>query len=249
MSRAISIMVHGPSKAGKSTLAATAPKPSLLIDTESGSRFLDLKIKRWDPKIEPPPVADGTWETAVVNAKDWETMQKVYYYLERGEHQFKSLIVDSVSELQQQCLEAIAGRNQMQTQQWGQLLRDFSGMLRDFRDLTEHPTNPIQAVILTAMTKEVNGKFVPYLQGASGTVAPYYYDVCGFLKKEEFVHPDPTQPKYTVRRMYVEETDKWLAGERVRGKLGTIVEQADLDVPTMLDKIFGTETEKEGVRP
>jgi hypothetical protein len=242
LARAISILVHGPSKVGKSTLAATTPTPRLFIDCESGHRFLDLgRLVIWKPLEEDPPVADGTWDTCVVNAKDWATMLKIYECLKYGRHGFKSVIIDSLSELQQQCLEAIAGRNQMQTQQWGQLLRDFAGMMRDLRDLTEHPTNPLQAVVLTAMTGDVSGKMKPYLQGRSGTIAPYYYDLCGYLVQEEYPHPDPTQGRYKVRRMYIEESDKWLAGERVRGKLGAVVEQSELNVCTMLDKIFGPE--------
>jgi hypothetical protein len=33
-----------------------------------------------------------------------------------------------------------------------------------------------------------------------------------------------------------------MAGERVGGRLGEIVEQGDLDMVTMIDKIFGTPT-------
>lgn len=241
MARAISILVHGPSKVGKSTLSVTTPQPRLLVDCESGHRFLDLKRIIWKPLEEPPPLCDGTWDTCVVNAKDWATMLKIYEVLDRGNHCFKSVIIDSLSELQQQCLEAIAGRNAMQTQQWGTLLRDFAGMMRDLRDLTEHSTHPLEAVVLTAMTGDVSGKMRPYLQGRSGTIAPYYYDICMYLVQEEFPHPDPTKGRYKVRRGHIEETEKWLAGERVQGRLGATVEQADLNVCTMLDKIFGPE--------
>ena len=38
--RALTVLVHGPSKAGKTTFANTAPYPRLLLDVESASRFL-----------------------------------------------------------------------------------------------------------------------------------------------------------------------------------------------------------------
>jgi hypothetical protein len=43
--------------------------------------------------------------------------------------------------------------------------------------------------------------------------------------------------------MYVERTDEIEAGERVQGRLGSIVEQGDLGVEAMLDKIFGPRQE------
>jgi hypothetical protein len=39
--------------------------------------------------------------------------------------------------------------------------------------------------------------------------------------------------------MYVERTEEIEAGERVQGRLGSIVEQGDLGVERMLDMIFG----------
>lgn len=237
--RAISVLVHGPSKAGKSTLAVTSPYPRLLMDCESGHRFLPIRVKKWDPKTEDPPVPDGTWDTCVVNCQDWATMMRTYQWLQIGKHHFASVIIDSLSELQTRCLESIAGRGQMQQQQWGELLRAFAGFMRDMRDLTEHPTKPLQAVVLTAMSQEHDGRMKPYLQGKSGTVAPYFFDICGYITQETFAHPDPTQPPYKVRRMHIERSDRWEAGERVQGRLGTVVEQADLSIETMLDKVFG----------
>jgi hypothetical protein len=43
--------------------------------------------------------------------------------------------------------------------------------------------------------------------------------------------------------MYVERTDDIEAGERVQGRLGSIVEQENLGVERMLDIIFGQKTE------
>jgi hypothetical protein len=60
------------------------------------------------------------------------------------------------------------------------------------------------------------------------------------------------QAPYKVRRMYVERTPDYEAGERVQGRLGKIVEQQDLGVERMLDIIFGekktetTSTKKAG---
>jgi hypothetical protein len=39
--------------------------------------------------------------------------------------------------------------------------------------------------------------------------------------------------------MYVERTNQYEAGERVQGRLGTIVEQENLSIEKMLDIVFG----------
>ena len=239
--RSLTMMVYGESKVGKSTFAVTAPYPRLMLDVEGGHRFLPIVVKYWDPLREEPPVADGTWDTCVVQVRDYDTVLKAYQWLQIGKHQFKSLIIDSVSELQVKCLENIAGKQQMSQQQWGELLRHMGALLRDLRDLTMHPTSPLEAVVLTAMARpNTDGRYRPYLQGQLAIHAPYFYDLLGAITVEEFPNPDPTQVgSLKVRRMYIERTNQYEAGERVQGRLGKIVEQENLGIENMLDIVFG----------
>ena len=240
--RSLTMMVYGESKVGKSTFAVTAPYPRLMLDVEGGHRFLPIIVKYWDPLREEPPVADGTWDTCVVTVRDYDTVLKTYQWLQLGKHQFKSLIIDSISELQVKCMDSIAGNEQMKMQQWGELLRHMGALLRDLRDLTMHATNPLEAVILTAMARASDGRSRPYLQGQLAIQAPYFYDILGALTVESIPNPDPLQPPYKVRRMYVERTNEYEAGERVQGRLGAIVEQENLGVERMLDIVFGPKT-------
>jgi len=250
--RSLTLMVYGESKVGKSSFAVTAPYPRLMLDVEGGHRFLPIVVKYWDPLREEPPVADGTWDTCVVTIRDYDTVIKTYQWLQLGKHQFKSLIIDSISELQVKCMDSIAGNEQMKMQQWGELLRHMGGLLRDIRDLTMHPTNPLEAVVLTAMSRSSQeGRNKPYLQGQLAIQAPYFYDILGALTVEQVSNSDPLQPPYKVRRMYVERTNEYEAGERVQGRLGSIVEQDKLSIEVMLNTIFGpkqtavTETTKQ----
>lgn len=242
--RSLTMLVYGESKVGKSTFAATAPGPRLMLDVEGGHRFLPIKVKYWEPMTgEEPPVPDGTWDTCVVMCRDYATMIKTFQWLQAGRHQFKSLIIDSISELQDKFFKQIAGDGPMKMQQWGEVLRQMGTLLRDLRDLTMHATTPLEAIVLTAMAKkDQNGVYHPYLQGQLSVQAPYLYDILGAIAVEEFPNPDPTQPAYHVRRMYVERTKEYEAGERVQGKLGAIVEWNELDVTKMLDKVFGPST-------
>jgi len=190
-------------------------------------------------------VADGTWDTVVVQVRDYDVVLKAFQWLQSGKHQFKSLIIDSISELQVKCMDNIAGTEQMKMQQWGELLRHMGHLLRDLRDLTSHPTQPLEAVVMTAMaSRGQDNRMHPYLQGQLKVQAPYFYDVLGYIANETIPNPDPTQLPYKARRMYVERTDEVEAGERVQGRLGSIVEQENLGVERMLDIIFGSKTEK-----
>ena len=238
--RSLTIMVYGESKVGKSTFAVTAPYPRLMLDVEGGHRFLPINVKYWDPIREEPPVADGTWDTVVVQVRDYDVVMKTFQWLQSGKHQFKSLIIDSISELQVKCMDQIAGTEQMKMQQWGELLRHMGALLRDLRDLTMHPTQPLEAVVLTAMARKgQDGVYRPYLQGQLAIQAPYFYDILGAITVEQIPNPDPMQSPYKVRRMYVERTPEYEAGERVQGRLGKVVEQGDLGVERMLDIVFG----------
>jgi hypothetical protein len=241
--RSLTIMVHGESKVGKSTFAVTAPYPRLMLDVEGGHRFLPINVKYWDPIREEPPVADGTWDTVVVQVRDYDVVMKAFQWLQSGKHQFKSLIIDSISELQVKCMDNIAGTEQMKMQQWGELLRHMGALLRDLRDLTMHPTQPLEAIVLTAMSRKgQDGVYRPYLQGQLAIQAPYFYDILGAITVEQVPNPDPMQPPYKVRRMYVERTPEYEAGERVQGRLGKVVEQENLGIERMLDLVFGEKT-------
>ena len=48
------------------------------------------------------------------------------------------------------------------------------------------------------------------------------------------------QPSYKVRRMYVERTNEYEAGERVQGRLGSIVEQQNLSMKNLFLSVFLT---------
>jgi hypothetical protein len=87
--------------------------------------------------------------------------------------------------------------------------------------------------------QDKDGRSRPYLQGQLAIQAPYFYDILGAITVETQANPDPLQAPFKVRRMYVERTDSYEAGERVQGRLGKVVEQQDLGIERMLDMVFG----------
>lgn len=236
--KALSVLIHGHSKVGKTTLAATAPAPRLILDVESASRFLDINSIVWEPAEGPPPRYDGTWDTVVVPVRDYTTATVVYDYLKLGNHDFKSLIVDSVSELQVRLQEQVSGRGQIQMQQWGDMLRQFSFLMRDMRDLTMHRTQPFEAVVLTAMTRQIDGIYKPHVQGQLSAQIPYWFDIVGYYYVDQDVSEDPTIAPVEVRRLLTRKHPQFEAGERVQGRIAPVVTNPRID--QMIEDVFPT---------
>jgi hypothetical protein len=235
----MSILVHSDTKVGKTTFGATSPKPMLLIDAEAAHRFLPGKKVFWDPMKDAPPQV-GDWEICVVIVREYHDMTKAYEWLKSGQHPFKSVVIDSITEIQTKCKDDLNASGRMTIQLWGDLLTHMERLVRGFRDLTEHPTKPLEAIVLTAMTTNREGKWRPYVQGQLMTKMPYFLDVIGYMYIQDVPNPDPTQPSKKVRKMLVGPHPQFEAGERVQGRLGEVIENPT--VPAMLEAVFGSES-------
>jgi hypothetical protein len=214
------MLLHGFSGSGKSTLAASAPGPVLILDAESGSDWFD-DVVYWNPASEEPP-KPGDWKYCVVQVLDYESVVRAYEWLASGDHPFSSVILDSVSEIQQRCVDSIAGANQMKTQDWGELLRTVAGQIRKFRDLKSHPTNPLWAVVFVAMTQKIDGKQEPLVQGKLKEFLPYYCDMVGWL----YVETDDFGSEH--RNLLTGPDPLYLAKERMGGRLPKIIQDPDI---------------------
>lgn len=235
--RAMTVLVHGLSKAGKSTFSVTSPAPRLYMDVEAASRFLPIRRVYWNPMESGPPEYDGTWDTCVVPTTDWDVVLQAYKWLASGQHPFKSFIIDSISELQQRFLQKITGRSQATQQQWGDAFREVGGLIRDIRDLTLVPDTKLEAVVLTAMTKHVDGMWRPWVQGQLLSVMPYLLDVVGYLYTEQVPVSELSVETVEIRRLLTRRTGEYEAGERVGGRLPIVVDNPN--VVEMLDAVFG----------
>lgn len=231
--RALTILMHGLSGAGKTTLAATAPKPLLLLDVEMASRFIRGRKIKWNPLTEAPPVWDGSWDICVVIVNEFQKAQVAYEYLKSGNHPFKTVVVDSISELQSKAVEKIKGRQQFQTQDWGKLLSVMSFYCKDLRDLAE-ADEKIESIVITATSKDYDGIIKPYLQGQIASQAPYWFDITGYLYVQQVADAQGTI--IDTRNLLIGNHPNYEAKSRVPG-LPTVIENPDISA--MLDSIFG----------
>lgn len=237
--QSLSLLVHGRAKTGKSTFASTTPAPRCYIDAEGGVKFLNFRPVEWDPRRYAPPEPSDAWDTAVVRADSYDTVLTAYQWLQSGRHPFRSLAVDSISELQQRLVDKLSGRSQMERQQWGELLRSFIGLMRDFRDLTEHPTNPLDAVVLVAMSRQgEDGMYRPWLQGQSAVVIPYLVDVCAATLVQSYIEPTTNQPMQAYR-LYIAQNAMYETGERAGGRLPDFID--DPNVQNMINLVFNSQ--------
>lgn len=237
MIETLSLLVHADAKVGKSTLGSTCPVPILALDAEGSWKFIPARMISWNPLKAPPPIWDGTWDVCIVNVRDWQTVQYVYQWLQTGQHNFRSLVVDSISEIQRRCKANLVGTEAMKMQDWGVLLNVMDAVIRGLRDLTLHPTNPMQVVMFIAETRQnnSNGKWVPYMQGQISISLPYWMDILGYLYVDQLLDSN-NQPLRKVRRLLITPNNQFEAGERVQGRLGEVVDEPN--VTRMLIQVY-----------
>lgn len=244
----LSLLVHAASKAGKSTLSSTSPPPILVLDAEGGWRFINqagfksgvpLRKISWDPDANlQPPRWDGSWDVCVVTIRQWKTLTNAYTALTQREHDFKSLVFDSITEAQRRLKENLRGTDQMRIQDWGDLLTHMDRLIRSMRDLVLMPNTPLRVVMFIAETKMKDGKWRPHMQGQIGDALPYWMDMVGYLYRDQEMGADG-QPTVSVVKMLIGQNvhPQIEAGERVQGVLGDIVR--DPHVTRMLNTIYG----------
>lgn len=243
MTRGISLLVHGPAKSGKTTLADTAPAPRLFLDVESGgSDFTRSKKTYWDPSKGKPPIDDGTWETCVVYIREPGDIKKTYEWLNAGQHPFNSVIIDSITEGQVRVIDKVSGGGEMDLKKWGKVLQEVGGLARQFRDLVTHPVKPLEAVVMIAATHQRNGtgKWVPFVQGQLRLFLPYLYDLLAYLG-EPVRNADGT----VTRRLLTGPHHEYDAGGRFEELLPYVIDNPNLtDMISVIRKATDAQTNK-----
>lgn len=123
----LSVLAWGRPGTGKTTFGATFPGPILLLDirekgTDSVSNVKGLKVGQ---------------------ITEWSEFESVYWYLNKGDHGFKTVIVDQVSQLQDLATSQAkkdAGKDEdadMSQRLFGQTASLMKTWLLNYRDLNE----------------------------------------------------------------------------------------------------------------
>lgn len=241
MSQTLAAVIHGESGAGKSFFGGTVPGPRLVLDAEGGSRFIKTNKRKvyWNPLTEEPPKDDGTWDACFVNVLNWKTLYAAYQWLASGKHDFKSVVVDSLTEVQKRLVDDIAGVDQPTLQDWGTIGRNLEDMIRKFRDLTFHETRPINVVLL-CLSHLRDNETRPFLKGQIELTLPAFVDVVGYLYTEQ----SQTDGNKIDRKMLIEPVNNIIAKDRTGAlvdEYGPVVHDADFTVwLELLEAEFGS---------
>lgn len=181
--RKVAIAIHGWWGAGKSWFADTAPGPRLILDAEGGVQDTPSNKIMWRPQDEDVPTGLGPDDSVVVDVTSWADMDNAMRVLVSGEHEFESVILDSLTEIQKQLKDRLsAGPDALFDQQaWGKLLNNMEYLVRKLRDQTR-PTakRRMNLVVITGTDEEMTPK-PPMFQGGLRKSYAGFFDLVGYL--------------------------------------------------------------------
>jgi len=128
----LNMLVYGKPKKGKTTFGASGPKPVLIVDcNEVGT----LSVRRF-PKVE------------VFRLEEWKDIDLVFWFLHKGEHEFKTVVIDTVTSLAQLCMKFVLGDEvsrdptkdpaMASKREWGKVAQLMGTEILKFRNLPMH---------------------------------------------------------------------------------------------------------------
>lgn len=128
------ITLYGRAGTGKTTIACTAPKPMLLIDvkdkgTDSGKR----------PELEKGDIT-------VLELEEFEEIYDLYDYLQDNPNQFKSVVIDHMTALQEMChlkVQDDEGKSHMSQQMFGISAGYLREVITLYKSLTDLGITPV----------------------------------------------------------------------------------------------------------
>lgn len=179
----LNMLIYGEAGVGKTWLAGSASRvPTmrnvLYVDAEAGKATL-----REHPDVE------------IVPAKKWQNYIDIYNALKAGGHQYRTVVLDSISEILEQCKDQVMvemkanPENESRDEdipsilEWGKLQTRLLRLIRLYRDL---PMNVI--FIAHAERVQLKGgkyKWMPLLNGKLQMKVPQIPDIVLFMYNQE----------------------------------------------------------------
>lgn len=217
------LLVYGRSGVGKTRLAGSAfavPEMSrvLLIDIEGGS----LTLRKEFPDIE------------LVRVSNWAAMQNVYQELYAGGHGFKTVILDSLTEIQKfnmteimsKLVDKTDGERDMDVPSLREYLKNLEQTRRFVRAFRDLPLN----VIFTALEREDKDRMnrpikLPSLSGKMAQEVAAFLDIVLYYNMREVEGPDGRRQ---LRVLQSQATESTIAKDR-SGLLPAVMTDPDME--------------------
>lgn len=234
----LSLLIFGDPKVGKSTLATTVPYPALIIDSEGSWKFIrrrgfngDLIRKvTWNPGGE-LPTNNGSWDICISKITSWGEFETVYNRLITGNHEFATVVIDSISDVQRRCKRnLVQGDSKAEWDDWGTLLTTMDNRVQSLRDLPLVTGSPTRCVLFIA-EKDLDDrskKYGPALEGAFRRILPHMVDISGYLGVGDSTKKDEHGKPIRVQKLGIGRSNLYVTGERVQGALPNTLENPDI---------------------
>lgn len=127
----IAALFYGKAGTGKTTLAASFPKPALLVDIREKGTDSVSDVKGLD----------------VLKLENWDEFEEVYWHLVKSD-KYKTVILDGVSQLQDMALDAAREEERkpegfLSQRIWGLASAKMKTWIINFRDLVDNGLNVV----------------------------------------------------------------------------------------------------------
>jgi GTPase SAR1 family protein len=210
----IKALVYGASGSGKTSFAGTAPK-AIFASAEGGL----MSIAHFHPSF--------------VDIRNVDDLKQLLTYLKTQKHEYQTVIIDSISEINEIIKAGIEQKNgkSMQLQDWQVVQRTLRAIFRGFRDLPMHVLFLCQENM--EMDEQKISKIVPSLNGKAATEIAYFMDIVGYLR----IDPDGT------RHLITEPNSRYLTKDRSR----VIGNETPIDFGVWMNKISKLEVQEQTV--
>jgi hypothetical protein len=233
----LNIMIYGASGTGKTILTGSADavpemRPVLFVDIEGGTESLRATY----PDVE------------TVRVTTWKEMQAVYNVLHSGKHDYRTVVLDSLTEIQKFNMynimtELYAAKGDSgkvdpdvpSMREWGKNLEQIRRFVRAFRDLQMH-------TLFTALERQDKDERTglvtirPSLSGKMAEEVAAFLDIVMYYYVKEVKENEET---VTKRLLLTRKSPQHTAKDR-SGKLPIVIQ--DPDMSKLYQLMYGQET-------
>ncbi len=165
---------------------ATAPGRKLILDSEFRTDSIPGEVVQWDGKGGFPEC--GNTATVVLPILDADALAKAIPVIKAGKLPVQTIVLMSVTMLQQNEMEKNFNGAPTNQQGWGKLLQAFSSSLKSLLTSAKDHKTSVECVIICAGAKELvvgeSVKVRPFIEGQLQGRISYLTDVVGYMTRQ-----------------------------------------------------------------